>query len=586
MSAAPKQHVWDSKELRELFTSFPLLKNFPGKLIDLLVQAGEVLFMEKNNQILRQGQPNEHLYFLIDGHVGVYVDGGRVSVLDARGDMIGEMSVVTGRNSSATILSETPVTVVRINSRTFLESEGTDRELYMSTLYRIYSTVLAEKLQKTNHKAKHFEELTINLTATQNELREINLNLERKVEERTYKLEQQNVELMAGKNKMEDLLNTKKVVFHKLSEMQTNHLHPLKNYLDDFRKKNPDDEAVNKLRSAIFDVQNLITPLADQYSAEQQMQSKHVLLADANKKQQVVAKMALGGTGVLLDIVSTPEEGRAKLDEKTYDLLVFDSANIDLANAACEKNPKMDLVLMTSDHVPAYLPSLKALKVTPHIVSRDEEDRTFTVKNIMTTVTKLLTHDFFGLEKYISWGVEVQTLPVTSSKQRQGVLTGIGAYFENVGVRRANRERIHCVVEEMLMNAIYDAPVGPDGKSLYNHLNRSEDLHLKAEEQGMVRFATDGVLIAVSVQDPFGSLKGDIILKYLEANYGGTAQDINIAQNKGGAGRGLHQIVENSDLVVFNVDPGKKTEVIAFFNVEVKEKAHQNPSFHLFIKGK
>lgn len=561
-----------------------MLKNFPPSLIELLVQAGEILSINPNTQILRQGQQNEHLYFLIEGNVGVYVDGGRVSVLDTKGDMVGEMSVVTGKHSSATILSETPVTMVRINSRTFLEAQGTERELYMSTLYRIYSTVLAEKLTKTNQKAKHFEELTINLTAAQNELRETNLNLERKVEERTFKLEQQNVELMASKNKMQDLLNTKKVVFEKLTELQTQ-MHPLKNYLDDYRKKNPPDNEVNNLRAQIFEVQNMILPLADQYSAEQEMASKHVLLADANKKQQVVAKMALGGTGVTLDIVSTFEEGRAKVAEKNYDLVVFDPANIDVANAAFMKNPAVGLVLMTSDQIPTYLPALKGLTFTPHIVSRDEADRTFTVKNIVTTVTKLLTRDFFGMEKYISWGVDVQSLPITGSKQRHDVAAEVEKYFEKLGVRRANRDRIKCVLEEMLMNAVYDAPVNPAGESLYNHMARTEDFHLKAEEQGTVRFATDGMLIAISVSDPFGSLKGQTILRYLEANYGGTAQNINASQNKGGAGRGLHQIVENSDLVVFNVDPKKKTEVIALFNVEVKEKAQQNPSFHLFIKG-
>src|SRR6185437_4785241 len=110
------------------------------------------------------------------------------------------------------------------------------------------------------------------------------------------------------------------------------------------------------------------------------------------------------------------------------------------------------------------------------------------------------------------------------------------------------------------------------------------ELNLKAEEQGILRFATDGSLIAVSVQDPFGSLRGGTILRYLEHNYAGSAGELNQKENKGGAGRGLHQIVENSDLVVFNVDPGKKTEVIALFNVEIKEIVSRSCSFHLFIR--
>lgn len=585
MSAAPKTTPWTAEEIRGLFKSFVILQSFPESLIGHLVKAAEIIDLPPNTQILQQGQLNEHLYFLVQGQVGVYVDSGRVSLLETKGTIVGEMSVITKNPSSATILTESPVTVARIDSNVFLDMKGPDRDLYLSTLYRIYATVLAEKLHATNQKAKRFEELSIKLTAAQEELQEINQNLERKVEERTQKLENQNAELAASKNKMEDMMNTKRVVFEKLSDIQNNHLKPLKAHLDEFRKAHPGDTSANQLRTAVFEVQTLIGPLAEQYSSEQAVQSKKVLLADTNKKQQLIAKMALGGTGVILETATTIEEGRAKIEGSDYDLIVFDADNLELANYAFAKNPKVGLVLMTNDQVMSYLPALKALKSTPHVVSRDDADRTFTVKNISTTVTKILTRDFFGIEKYLNFGVDVQTLPVVSSKQRADVIASVLGHFEKLGVRRANRDRIGTVLDEMLMNAIYDAPIDADGKSIYNHLPRTVEFNLKPEEQGMVRFATDGMLIAVSVQDPFGSLKANTILKYLEANYSGAEADINAKEGKGGAGRGLHQIVENSDLVVFNVDPGKKTEAIALFNVEVKEKATQNPSFHLFIKS-
>ena len=571
-------------EIRELLRGFRILATLPESLLEYLAKPAEVIDLPANTQILKQGQYNDHLYFLVEGQVGIYVDGGRVNLLSGQGTLLGEMSVITNNPVAATILSESAVKLIRVNSRIFLDVQGAQRDLYLSVLYRIYATVLAEKLDATNQKAKHFEELTVKLTATQEELREINQNLEQKVEERTLKLEQRNAELMASKNKMEDLLNTKRVVFEKLTEMQFKSLVPLKVHLDEYRKQHPNDTVVDDLRKTLFEVQKLITPLTDQYSSEQAVASKRVLLADANKKQQIIAKMAMGGTGVVLETVSNVDEGKAKLETQQYDLIAFDSTNLELANVAREKNPKASLVLMTSDSIPSYLPALKALQGIPHIVSRDEADRTFTVKNIMTTVTKLLSRYMFGLEKYLSWGVEVHTLPVVSSKQRAEIIDTVDKYFEKLGARRANRDRVRAVLEEMLMNAIYDAPVGPDGKSIYNHMPRTQELMLKPEEQGMVRYATDGMLIAVSVQDPFGSLTGNVILKYLEANYAGTGHDMNQKEGKGGAGRGLHQIVENSDLVVFNVHPGKKTEVIALFNVEVKEKAQQNPSFHLFIR--
>ena len=423
------------------------------------------------------------------------------------------------------------------------------------------------------------------LTATQTELEETNQSLEKKVDERTQRLEQQNAAMQASVNKLEEADNSKRGLFQKLIELDQKHLMPLKSFLDDVRKRHPDETPVLEARRILFDVQQLLGPITSQFSAEQAMKSRRVLLADSNKKQQMIAKMALGGSGVELDTVSSTAEGRIKLESTVYDLIFMDTATLDLGKFAREKLPAVNLVLMTSDDVPSYLGALKELEMLPYIVSRDDNDRTFTVKNIMTTVTKLLSQDFFGMEKYLSWGVDAQSLPVVSSKGRAGVIQEVDNYFGKVGIRRANRDRIHVVLEEMLMNAIYDAPTDSEGKSLYNHLARTQELILKPEEQGLVRFATDGMLIAISVQDPFGSLKGSTILKYLEANYSGTAGDMNSREGKGGAGRGLHQIVENADLVVFNIDPGKKTEAIALFNVEAKEAAHQNSSFHLFIKS-
>jgi len=257
---------------------------------------------------------------------------------------------------------------------------------------------------------------------------------------------------------------------------------------------------------------------------------------------------------------------------------------LELGNLATAKNPNVQLVLVTSEMVPNYLPQLRKLSTIPHIVSRNEEDRTFTIKNILTTVIKLLGRDLFGLEKYMAWGVDVQSRLIVSSSKRGDAMAEVDRYFEKLGVRRSNRDRMRTVLEEMLMNAIYDAPADKDGVALYNHLPRTTELNLKPEEQSIMRFATDGLIVAVSVQDPFGSLKGSTLLKYLEHNYAGNFGDINAQEGKGGAGRGLHQIVENSDLVVFNIEPGRRTEAIALFNVEAKESILNHPSFHFFVK--
>ena len=67
------------------------------------------------------------------------------------------------------------------------------------------------------------------------------------------------------------------------------------------------------------------------------MEEKRVLLAETNKKQQIIAKMALGGTGVNLDIVTDLEAGMTALKDNHYDTLCVDPDMIDLAQYAYEK---------------------------------------------------------------------------------------------------------------------------------------------------------------------------------------------------------------------------------------------------------
>jgi len=83
----------------------------------------------------------------------------------------------------------------------------------------------------------------------------------------------------------------------------------------------------------------------------------------------------------------------------------------------------------------------------------------------------------------------------------------------------------------------------------------------------------------VSVKDPFGSLTKEIIVDYLLSCYNNQAGSMN--ENKGGAGRGLHLMLEAADLTIFNVKKGVSTEVISLFYVE--QRRESNPAFHYFF---
>ena len=333
----------------------------------------------------------------------------------------------------------------------------------------------------------------------------------------------------------------------------------------------------------------MLRPMSDLYSAEQNIRSRRVLLIEPDRKQQVVARLALGGTGVKLEIIATREEAMAFLNTgKLVDLAFIGSALAELIPILRSEQPQAKLVYMATNDIPAELPTLKqyASQIS-NIVSRNPEDRLFTVKNVSTTVSKLISRDIFGLEKYMIWGSETKSMHVNSSQDRAALVQAMSDYFESLGLRSTLIERASLVAEELLMNAIYDAPTSPGGQPLFNHLPRTDRVDLSPKSRAEFRFACDGMMAGISVRDPFGRFPMQTLLNYLERNYQASHDPHRPMQEagKGGAGRGLHMIVENSDLVVFNVKRAVSTEVLAFFNLDTRNKSElREPSFHFFME--
>ena len=575
----------------------PFFWSFQNSWLESLARLSSTTIVQPGQWLLKQGEANSKLFFLVSGRVEVQVDGEPVATLDTKGDLFGEMSVISSQPVAASIVAVEPSEIIWIEAKDLATTSEFAVHEIQHLLFRMYSQILTAKLQQTNQKAKFFERTNKELERARGELEVLNQDLEKKVAERTadldqkrldliksnQKLESQNTELTIGNRKFEQLYLDRDITFKKLETLYRDHLLPLQftfNFLQ--HHTNPaTQEALKQASLEVQDIVNLLEPLNALLSMERAAKSRRVLFAEPIKKQQIVARLAVGGTGVSAEMVSSEAEAQVLLEKNQFDIVFVHPDLLSVAKMVRDKNPLAQVVLMTSEHIMDLVPKIKALDFSVNMVSRSEEDKVFSIKNISTTITKLAAQDIFGLEKYLSWGVEVQTRPVRASKERASLATTVDEYMAGLGVRKTVRERALAVLEEMLMNAIFDAPVDPDGKSLFNHQARTIPVELSPSQQSTLSYGSDGMLFAISVSDPFGSLSGDVILRYLETCYTGTEGSLN--EKKGGAGRGLHQIIENSDLVVFNIRPRFQTEVIALFNVDPKESRVNFPSFHLFL---
>ncbi len=467
-----------AKELK----TYNFFKSFRDDLLLQISTMTEFKTFKKGELVLKENQHNTKLYFIRNGIAEILLVGEVVAILQNRGDVMGEMSVVLNKPVTSTIRAATDLECWVLDSENFAHVNPKDLDHFQFLLYRIYSIVLADRLTRTNEKARFFE-------------------------------------------------------------IANRELHQAQMALD-------------------------------------KTGSKKVLLVDADRKQLVMAKVAVGSTGVKMDTATNTAAAEALLKANQYDAVICDGQSMELLKKLHESNNPAKLIMMTSKLIRDNLKHYRDNKFVNTMITQDVEDRPLTVRTMLTTLTKVLSQEIFGLEKYLSWGVEVQTRQVKSSSQRAELKEEMVDYFKHLGVRQTVLDRCYTVAEELLMNSIYDAPMDVNGKSLYNHYSRRTEVALDTHLQSQFRYACDGMYLALAVTDPFGGLTKDIIINYLESCYEGRAGSLN--DEKGGAGRGLHQIIENADLTIFNVKKNSKTEVISLFYVESNRK-EPLPSFHYFF---
>src|SRR5262249_19337137 len=121
------------------------------------------------------------------------------------------------------------------------------------------------------------------------------------------------------------------------------------------------------------------------------------------------------------------------------------------------------------------------------------------------------------------------------------------------------------VADELISNAVHNAPVDAAGAHYRADLPRDGDLALDARHQVALRWGCDGRYLAVEVTDRFGSLDRDTILRALVRMKPPVVSGFKDAG--GGAGMGIALAYRSCDHLVFNLAPGKRTEVIALIDV-------------------
>ncbi|MBC7530415.1 MAG: hypothetical protein H7318_02490 [Oligoflexus sp.] len=266
------------------------------------------------------------------------------------------------------------------------------------------------------------------------------------------------------------------------------------------------------------------------------------------------------------------------------DLLVSNAPDFELFTQFRALHPKGESILVTDlamKNYSALLQGQEANLIDHIIVNKGREN--WTVNQLRVTLAKIRTKDIFGIDKYLAPHTPIHKEVIRSSAEREGLNLKVQRFAEACHLGQHISRVAFGITEELLMNAIYDAPAAA-GIARFQNIDQMNSIVLQPEEYGELSYACDGQILAISSSDPFGTLKKTTLLTYLKKVLRREDGEGLIDDKKSGAGLGLFKILYSSHGIVCNVSLGKRTEIMALIDINdpLRDFATLARSIHYF----
>jgi hypothetical protein len=313
------------------------------------------------------------------------------------------------------------------------------------------------------------------------------------------------------------------------------------------------------------------------------LRRSRVLLVDRDPTQRKAMAKILQPLVGLLD---TAEALGALPPDAEYDLLGanYDEMTVEERAELIAKfsslQPKTRLLLFSAGKCKDDFAQLFGNHALTNLLAKNGE---VDAEDLIVTVQKILRRDVFGIEKYFIWGVQPITARLSCSSEKEALLAQAEAFAKNLGVHSRLTSHFRTVADELISNALYNAPRDAEGKSRHSHLPRADKVTLQPGEEIVIKFCCDGQRLGIAAIDPFGSLTQERLLDYLAKCFRHGKDTIQ--STPGGAGVGLYYMFEIVSHLVANISPGKRTEMIGLIDIgrNYRDFAGRSKSFNIFM---
>ena len=182
-------------------------------------------------------------------------------------------------------------------------------------------------------------------------------------------------------------------------------------------------------------------------------------------------------------------------------------------------------------------------------------------------IPKVIAHVFekdpLDLQSYLDPGVKAGKIILKEATSRATTLEGVRKILLKKSIHERCVEAIVQALDELLMNAIYDAPIDKKERTYRKALARDTAFPLVEKEEVEVNVILNEQMILLSVRDQFGSFSKNAAMKLIQKDYTNTQYKADAFTQS--AGLGLHGIIGSGFGLMLNVQPHIGTHAVLAF---------------------
>ena len=253
--------------------------------------------------------------------------------------------------------------------------------------------------------------------------------------------------------------------------------------------------------------------------------------------------------------------------------------DIELCSALAGELPNIPIVgiidALPGETLPKAVQALCAHPSIAHVIAAPLLTSTLAraqLKNLFGRLTGGLEHDLLGT-------ASVGRVAMLRQASRRGArFERMQQYFSKHGMSPRVISLVHEVAEELVMNAIYNAPT--EAGYFKGPVSRMDDVTLPPDRACEVSYGIEDGTAFVRVRDSFGALRRSRLLEVLKRC---ASNNVTLDESRGGAGLGIWRVFSSATTIAITVIPGRLTDILIRMAPKQGKAARQVLAIDLFF---